>query len=541
MKKKLSFLMGVLLLLTIFVPVQANSVTLTMSAPASIETNQQFSIVVGVSNTTNIAGLTATLNFDSSKLELVSSTGQSGFAATVGTSIVLDTATPVSGSINLVQLTFKATSGFAVGQSTSVSLSNVQAFVNDVEVSGANISRTISISAPKSTNNFLSTLSVNHGILNFDKNKNNYTIIVDNNITNVTINARAEDSKSNVSGTGSKNLQIYNNNFPIRVTAENGSVRTYNVNIVRRDKDGNVGPLSKNNNLASLSIENCDINFNKDVLQYTCEVKNLVDRVAIVASTEDEKATLEVVNVEPLLVGDNKVRIIVTSESEEVKEYVVIVNRSGSAPTVKIEDLKNALKTIASDKIIVEDVGFIDQETLDLINEANKILYVKKTDDNGNIVYQWRFDGNQMEVTQDIKTIIRFDSFANFVIDQITNYTKGFVLTFEKNPTLPSGTNVGVFVGHQYEDGFKLQVYYFDPLYNKLILEQRDLEVVDGFIWLPLTHTSEYFVTPAQLEQQSTTTFDGWMIGTIVLGLILIIVLGFILSKKELVKQLISK
>ena len=102
MKKIISFFSGVLLLLTLFVPVQANSVTLTMSAPASIEANQQFNVVVGVSNTTNIAGLTATLNYDSSKLQLVSSTGQSGFAATVGTSIVLDTATPVSGSVNLV-------------------------------------------------------------------------------------------------------------------------------------------------------------------------------------------------------------------------------------------------------------------------------------------------------------------------------------------------------------------------------------------------------------------------------------------------------
>ena len=143
-----------------------------------------------------------------------------------------------------------------------------------------------------STNNNLASLSTNVGTINFNKNTTSYTIVVNNDVTNATISASLEDSTASLNGTGTKALEIYSNNIQIQVTAENGSVKTYTINIVRRDEKGLTGPLSKNNDLASLVVEGCLINFSKNVLEYNCEVDNLIENVLITAKAEDSKASV---------------------------------------------------------------------------------------------------------------------------------------------------------------------------------------------------------------------------------------------------------
>ncbi|HBS92092.1 MAG TPA: hypothetical protein DEA51_06435 [Erysipelotrichaceae bacterium] len=94
--------------------------------------------------------------------------------------------------------------------------------------SGAKKDYTINITRndPRSTNNYLSSLTVSSGTLNFNRTTNSYTVIVENDVTSVTIGASVEDSKSSVSGTGAKTINVYENRFSVVVTAENGSRRT---------------------------------------------------------------------------------------------------------------------------------------------------------------------------------------------------------------------------------------------------------------------------------------------------------------------------
>ena len=116
-------------------------------------------------------------------------------------------------------------------------------------MSGNGSSITISVVAPKSSNNNLKSLSLDKGNINFQKNNLNYSITVDYNVSDITINASAEDSKASVSGTGKKNLALYNNNFQVVVKAENGSTKTYNIEVIRKDEKGNIRELSNDNSL----------------------------------------------------------------------------------------------------------------------------------------------------------------------------------------------------------------------------------------------------------------------------------------------------
>ncbi len=64
---------------------------------------------------------------------------------------------------------------------------------------------------------------------------NTYELTVNNNVTNITINGEAEDSKAKISGTGNKELAVGKNKFTVTVTAESGAKKNYVINVTRKD------------------------------------------------------------------------------------------------------------------------------------------------------------------------------------------------------------------------------------------------------------------------------------------------------------------
>ena len=68
----------------------------------------------------------------------------------------------------------------------------------------------------------------------FNSATTEYSCTVKNNISSVTVNATATSSKSKVRGLGAKDLTVGKNTLPIRVIAEDGSEKIYNVNVTRK-------------------------------------------------------------------------------------------------------------------------------------------------------------------------------------------------------------------------------------------------------------------------------------------------------------------
>lgn len=64
---------------------------------------------------------------------------------------------------------------------------------------------------------------------------NNYTLTVSNDVTSINLKATPEDSKSKITGTGSHNLNIGENNIEIIVTSEAGTQNKINVKVTRKD------------------------------------------------------------------------------------------------------------------------------------------------------------------------------------------------------------------------------------------------------------------------------------------------------------------
>ena len=157
MKKYLKIAL-VILLFSITTNVKAFSTTL--SGDRQINENATFTITVGVNDASNLWGFRAPINYDSSKLTLVSSTGLNGFGVAVGSSFVADNSSGVNGSKSVATLTFKATSNFKVNESTTISLSSAEGSDGESTITGSGSSITISIAAPKNSNNNLASLNI---------------------------------------------------------------------------------------------------------------------------------------------------------------------------------------------------------------------------------------------------------------------------------------------------------------------------------------------------------------------------------------------
>lgn len=194
---------------------------------------------------------------------------------------------------------------------------------NNEEYNVSNISKTIKVA---DGNNYLSSITLSEGTIDFDKSKTTYEIKNINGST-IEIGANAESSYAKLSGdTGKKNLKLGLNTFKITVTSESGINRIYTLKIYRNDN------RDKTNTLSSLEVENNKITpeFNKNTVNYTLTVKKDVTSVKINATLESDKSSFNkgygprTVN---LNYGVNNVVIKVTSESGAVKTYTIKITR----------------------------------------------------------------------------------------------------------------------------------------------------------------------------------------------------------------------
>ena len=86
------------------------------------------------------------------------------------------------------------------------------------------------------TTNTLDSITVSDCTLDpvFNSATTEYSCKVPNSVSSVTVNAQTTSEKSKVRGLGTKDLAVGKNTLPIRVIAEDGSEKIYNVNVTRK-------------------------------------------------------------------------------------------------------------------------------------------------------------------------------------------------------------------------------------------------------------------------------------------------------------------
>ena len=223
----------------------------------------------------------------------------------------------------------------------------VKVTAEDGTVKSYNIKIERESSTVKSSDATLKSLDVSGYTLipGFKSNVNTYSIKVKNNITGLNVKAIANSDKASVSISGNKNWKEGNNTITIKVTAEDGSVNNYIVNVERESSESKKDDSkSSDNYLKELTIQSSHEikpKFNKSVMSYNITVPYEVEKLNLNAITSEKNAKVEITGNEKFKVGElNVVEIKVTAEDGSVRIYSLNVTRSTTSSKTGLKNIE---------------------------------------------------------------------------------------------------------------------------------------------------------------------------------------------------------
>ncbi len=268
MKKILNILFVLTILMVPGIVLAAGSAS--GSAPGSVENGSNVTFTVNISNT-------AAWN-----LRL------SGAGATNGCSNAFADVTADGGNTSKsFSITCKATS---IGTITFTATGDITSA--DGANSNVSITKTVNVVKPreKETEPRLSSLSVDGYTIDFNKDKENYSIEVEPSVTSINITAKAMSGRATISGTGTKEIGPDGDKFQIVCTAENGTKKTYTIDVSVIDK-----------NPIKVKINNVDYTVVKSAKQLTIPTNGVEGTTKIndvdVPSFTIEKAKITIVGI----------------------------------------------------------------------------------------------------------------------------------------------------------------------------------------------------------------------------------------------------
>ncbi len=159
----------------------------------------------------------------------------------------------------------------------------------------------------------LKSLTIKELKFNFSKDVITYNLEVNNEIDKINIEAVTNDAKAKVNYNKEVTLQEGLNKVTIVVTAEDGSERSYRLNITRKEK---VSLVEK------IEIEGVDFEFDPETLEY--DIKTTSTILNFTVSLNDKEATYEILDNEDLKNGSTVSLVIKNKDSELTYKFNII-------------------------------------------------------------------------------------------------------------------------------------------------------------------------------------------------------------------------
>ncbi len=358
--KKCKKILGILLIIICSICIFKSVEATTITAPASVEKGKSVTITVSVPNV-NTVDLTATVSGagTSGTIRLVDGS-MTGEAKTFSKSITVTPTTAGTITVSVSSGSNAVLNGAYVDVAASKTITVTEPPVVTQPSSSATNNTTpttpsTNTTTQKPTNkntNTTTTKSSNANLKNmilsvegllpaFSKDITTYSLNVGENVNEIKVNASVVHSRATYSVSGNTNLKEGENVVTVKVTAEDGTVKTYTINVLKADD-----PVKSDATLYSLIIEDVDLGkaFDPNVTEYNAgDITVKADKLNIYAYTNNENAKVEILGNENLTVGEGKIIIRVTSENGKItKDYVVSFNKLYSEESVEADS--NALK-----------------------------------------------------------------------------------------------------------------------------------------------------------------------------------------------------
>ncbi len=201
--------------------------------------------------------------------------------------------------------------------------------------SGTSSNNKTTNTSKKSSNANLSNLGITpNDFKGFKAQTTSYNVTVPTDVESVTIYANAQDSKAKITGVGKQNLQTGENKFDVIVTAEDGTTKTYTLNITRdtsSQNTENVPAKYTGDGLSNLNIENLELDpkFDTQKYEYTVKYFGEKDKLDINATATDPYYIVEITGNEKLVEGENIINILVSDpDGNNVATYQITVKKA---------------------------------------------------------------------------------------------------------------------------------------------------------------------------------------------------------------------
>lgn len=235
MKHLKTIIISLICLVVFPISVSAASGSIKITGTSSAVVGNTVSITVTLSSSTPIGSWDMDLNYDRNYLELISTNSEGG-----GVSMVNSSSGTKSKSYTFRFRALKS-------GSTKISMSSYSAYAYE-DMSAMDLSAGTKnvrimtqeeLEASYSKDNDLKSLSVEGFEISpeFDKDVTEYSVVVPENTTEITINAEENDSAASVTGAGTQTVTQGTNTFQIVVRAENGSEKTYTLTVEVKDEN----------------------------------------------------------------------------------------------------------------------------------------------------------------------------------------------------------------------------------------------------------------------------------------------------------------
>ncbi len=341
-----------------------------------------------------INGISGTLNYDNTMLELVASNSsmfEFGSLNLDNNKFMFATLNGINSDSTVLSFTFKVlNTGDASVNIDDIKLADNGKILN---VLNNSTSKNLTLERALDSNNNISEIKVSTGTLDKEINDDDtyYVITVGSGTTNIDIDGVLTSEYSEVSGFGNYTLAGDHTIIQIKVTAENGEVKEYTFEVVREQatttatEDNNSSDTtdtaavstavnyvvntvkySSDSLLDNLIIEGYEINFSRDKYEYTITVGSDVNSLNIKALLSDMDASYAVYGNGEFKEGENTVRVVVTAEDGSTSTYTITVNKEKAKATTSDKDKdkeeaksNGVVKTIVIILIILVIIGLI--------------------------------------------------------------------------------------------------------------------------------------------------------------------------------------
>ena len=347
MKKNriLKSLLLALALVLVLLPQRVEAAEASLSGSSTIQAGSTVKLTLSVSGS-NIMGVDATLDYDSSVLEFTNYDNQLSSWTMVnnGMKFVLYGVDPISSS-SVLSVTFRVKSDLAAGTALTASFKNITVSDGNDESNIGAASWSGKVDAPLSSNCDLGSLSCSNATLSpaFSKSTTYYTATVPYAVESLNLSYKAADGSAKVSVSGNS-LVVGSNTVTVTCTAATGAKKTYTISVTRQ-QDPNYKP-STDALLKELTLDVGTLSpaFSGAVTEYVAYVPYETKSATLTGVAKDEKA-LRVTEASAQLTQEGDTVMTVTCTAEDgttQKTYTVHVYRmpkyEGIIPTMEIID-----------------------------------------------------------------------------------------------------------------------------------------------------------------------------------------------------------